>query len=107
MPYARGAIMSPRHVLAAAYPHQIRANVPSSFGVVPPQLSMWLNDTDGDCVTAEEAFAKAAWSVMQGLPELFVPDSEVQTWATAGGFLNGAVLSDVLAAMQTSGFTVD
>jgi hypothetical protein len=89
-----------------ARPHQLRANVPTSFGAVPLQLSMWLNDTDGDCVTAEEAFAKAAWFAYIGGPELFVPDSEVQAWASAGGFLNGAVLSDVLEAMAKSGFTV-
>ena len=103
----RGGIPSPRHVLAAAYPHQLTANVPAFFSAIPPQLSMWLNDTDGDCVTAEEAFAKGTWSVMQGLPDLFIPDSEVQSWASAGGFLNGAVLSDVLTAMTQTGFTVD
>src|SRR5580658_6268973 len=99
----RGARMSPAHVLSAARPHQLRANVPASFAAVPSQLSMWLNDTYGDCVTAEEAFAKAAWSVMLGLPELFVPDSEVESWARQNGFLNGAVLSDVMAAMAKSG----
>lgn len=103
----RGAIMSPPHRIMMARPHQLRANVPSSFGIVPKQLSMWLNDTYGDCVTAEEAFAKAAWSTMVGLPELFVPDAEVQRWASAGGFLNGAVLDEVLDAMAKSGFNVN
>ena len=60
-----------------------------------------------NCVTAEEAFAKAANSVILGLPELFVPDAEVQRWASAGGFLNGAILSDVLTAMTMSGFNVN
>jgi hypothetical protein len=107
MAHCRGAIPTPRHRLAAAYPHQLRAGVPASFGVVPTQLSYWLNNEDGDCVTAEEAFAKAAWSVMQGLPELFVPDTEVQRWASANGFLNGAMVSDVLTAMAKSGFNVN
>jgi len=107
MPKMRGAIMSPPRTLMMAKPHQLRANVPASFGIVPTQLSYWLNDTDGDCVTAEEAYAKAVWSIMQGLPELFIPDSEVQSWASKNGFLNGAVLSDVMAAMATSGFIVN
>ena len=46
---------------------------------------MWGNAIDGDCVTAEEAFAKAC-----AQPEIFIPDAEAVAWATAGGFLNGA-----------------
>jgi hypothetical protein len=106
MPRPRGAIMSP-HLYRMAQPHQLRANVPTSFGIVPTQLSMWLNDTYGDCVTAEEAYAKAVWSIMQGLPELFVPDSVVQQWASQNGYLNGATLTDVMATMAKSGFQVD
>jgi hypothetical protein len=60
---------------------------------------MWANDVDGDCVTAEEAFAKACHS-----PELFVSDDEVVAWATANGVLNGADLTQVLDLMQTGGF---
>jgi hypothetical protein len=105
--YQRGAYPSPWHVIAAAKPHQLRANVPASFGIVPSQLSMWLNDVDGDCVTAEEAFAKAVWSLMCGLPELFIPDSVVQSWASSNGFLNGADLPSVMAAMAKSGFVVN
>ena len=67
----------------------------------PARLSMWLNDTYGDCVTAEEAFARACH-----LPEIFVPDAEVLAWATANGDLNGAELTAVLDQMATSGFQV-
>jgi hypothetical protein len=60
---------------------------------------MWLNDVDGDCVTAEEAFAKACYN-----PEIFITDATVQTWATANNVLNGAVLIEVLDTMETAGF---
>ncbi len=67
---------------------------------------MWANDRYGDCVTAEEAFAKAAWSVQCGLPELFVPSQEVVRWASKYGFLNGADLSEVMDQMIKDGFNV-
>ncbi len=63
---------------------------------------MWLNDVDGDCVTAEEAAAKACND-----PEIFITDATVLAWATAGGFLNGANLTDVLDKMQANGFQQD
>ena len=65
----------------------------------PSKLSFWLNDKDGDCVTAEEAFAKACHQ-----PEIFISDAEVQKWAKAHNVLNGANLTDVLDAMKTQGF---
>jgi hypothetical protein len=99
---ARGAHPSPRHRLAGAKPHEIVGNAPSSFTVIPKQLSMWLNDVDGDCCTAEEAFAKACSN-----PEIFIADATVQTWANANGFLNGADLISVLDAMQSAGFVQD
>jgi hypothetical protein len=64
---------------------------------------MWLNDVDGDCVTAEEAFAKAAVSD----PELFITDGTVKGWATKNGVLNGADLTQVLDLMQSGGFQQD
>jgi hypothetical protein len=54
-----------------------------------------------NCVTAEEAFAKACNN-----PEIFIPDAEVGTWAKAGGFYNGADLSEVMDAMAKKGFVV-
>lgn len=103
--FARGARPSARHKLAAATPHRIRGTTPPQFIVIPSQLSMWLNDVDGDCVTAEEAFAKAAYAVMLGQPELFIQDATVQAWATAHGVLNGAELADVLTWMAQAGFS--
>ncbi len=104
--FPRGARPSPRHKLQAATPHKIVQAAPAQFAIVPRQLSVWLNDTYGDCVTAQEAYAKAVWSVQSGLPELFVPDAEVKRWASKYGFLNGADLPTVMDRMAKDGFTV-
>ncbi len=95
----RGALPSPRHALAAATPHVATADVPATYLIKPAQLSMWGNDIHGDCVTAEEAFAKACRQ-----PELFIPEADAIAWATAHGVLEGAYLTDVLTWMQNDGF---
>jgi hypothetical protein len=104
----RGAIPTPRHLLAAAMPYLpggVEAaavappKAPANFIRAPKQISMWGNYYDGDCVTAEEAFAKAC-----NKPEIFVPDATVVAWATAHGVLNGANLHEVMVWMQTGGF---
>lgn len=105
-PFPRGAKPSPRYKLQAATPHRIRVAAPAQFAIVPPKLSYWYNDETGDCVTAQEAFAKAAWSVQCGLPELLVPDAEVKRWAQKYGFWNGADLAEVMDQMQRDGFSV-
>lgn len=102
MPRKRGARPSPRHRLASAMPHRIVGVTPPEKLWLPTKLDFWLNDVDGDCVTAEEAFAKATYS-----PEIFITDATVQTWATANGVLNGADLITVLDEMQTGGFQQD
>ncbi len=60
---------------------------------------MWGNDVHGDCVTAEEAFAKACNN-----PEIFISDDEVIAWATSHGVLKGAYLTQVMTWMQNDGF---
>ena len=102
----RGAIPSPRCKAFAAHPHKATA-VPDSWGVIPTQLSIWGNSTYGDCVSAEEAAAKAQYSTMCGLAETFISDSEVVKWARSNGFLNGANLTDVMEAMAKSGMTAN
>jgi hypothetical protein len=62
---------------------------------------MWGNDQYGDCVTAEEAFAKACYQ-----PEIFIPDTEVIRWARANGYLNGAYLEEVMDSMAKKGFQI-
>jgi hypothetical protein len=83
-------------------PHRIVGATPEQFLWKPAQLSMWLNDVDGDCVTAEEAFAKACYS-----PEIFITDDTVLAWAKKNDVLNGADLITVLDLMQTAGFSQD
>ena len=60
---------------------------------------MWGNDVHGDCVTAEEAFAKACNN-----PEIFISDDDVMAWAQSHGVLEGAYLTQVLGWMQDGGF---
>jgi hypothetical protein len=97
----RGAMPSPRHVLAAAVPHVPDAtiSVPPSFLMWPIKMSSWNNYTYGDCVSAEEAFAKAT-----AAPRTFIPEATVVAWAQQHGYLNGAYLPTVMTTMQTNGF---
>jgi hypothetical protein len=97
--HLRGAIPSPPSFIAAAPVFQTVVGAPPNTITIPAQLSMWGNDTYGDCVTAEEAFAKACSN-----PEIFIPQSTVISWATAHNVLNGATLSGVLQTMQSDGF---
>lgn len=96
----RGAIPSPRSALAAATPHVPPAAPPPNFIRVPNKLSFWANNIHGDCVTAEEAFAKACNN-----PEIFISDDEVIAWATNHGVLESANLVQVLQWMQSAGFS--
>lgn len=103
MPMMRGAKPSPRHKLLGARPFRPTKAAPPQFCVVPKQLSVWGNDQYGDCVTADEAYAKAAYSVMCGLPETFVTEDAVISWARKHGFLNGAYLTEVMDVMAREG----
>ena len=95
----RGAIPTHRSTLAAARPYFPRVGAPPTFIMKPQHISMWGNDVHGDCVTAEEAFAKACNN-----PEVFITDAEVISWATSHGVLEGAYLTDVMTWMQNDGF---
>ncbi len=97
--FRRGAVPTPKHRIIAAPQHQVVEAPPADFAIVPSQLSMWDNDRDGDCVSAEEAFAKACHA-----PEIFIAVQEVIRWATAHGVLNGANLDEVLDWMYQKGF---
>ena len=95
----RGARPTPRSALAGATPFSPPVGAPLTFLNKPQKISMWGNDVHGDCVTAEEAFAKACNS-----PEIFITDDQVIAWATRHNVLDGAYLNDVLNWMQTDGF---
>ena len=96
----RGARPSPRHRLAGATPHQIRGVTPQNYIGIPQYLSFWGNQTDGDCVTAEEAFAKSCYGVR-------ITDETVLAWAKKNSVLDGAELTQVMDLMQTQGFRQD
>jgi len=95
----RGGIATPRYRLAAAHPHHVIGSTPPNHIKIPHKLSFWGNDVYGDCVTAEEAFAKACHD-----REIFIPNQEAIDWATNHGYLNGAYLINVLDTMLTDGF---
>lgn len=99
--FMRGARRTPAQILARAPRFRERRSAPAQIAYVPAQLSVWGNDRYGDCVTAEEAFAKAC-----DQPEDFIPDDVVIRWAQAHGVLNGADLGTVLQMMATDGFVV-
>src|SRR5215510_8263803 len=101
----RGAIPSPRHDLAAAIPYLPDArkiSAPASFLMWPIQMSSWNNYVYGDCVSAEEAFAKAT-----AAPQTFVPENVVVAWAKYHGYLNGAAVTSVRGTMQNQGFPLN
>src|SRR5271169_2578159 len=95
----RGAIPTPRSVLASSRSFAAVVGAPPNYIVIPQKISMWGNDVHGDCVTAEEAFAKACNN-----PEVFISDTEVIAWATKHGVLEGANLPEVMTWMQNDGF---
>lgn len=101
--FQRGAVATPAHKMLAAPPYVPVATVPTEFAIVPTQLSNWGNDQYGDCVTAEEAFAKAAYSIQCNLSEVFISRSDVITWCRQHGVLNGAMLDDVMDKMAEDG----
>ena len=92
----RGAIPTPRSALAAAVPHIALIGAPPSLIMLPHELSMWGNEVYGDCVTAEEAFAKACND-----PEIFISETEIIEWAKRHGYLEGAYLTQVMTSMQS------
>lgn len=104
--FKTGAKPSPRHKLAATAPHVARVVPPAALSL-PPRLSYWDNDRDGVCTVSEEAFAKAAWAAMLGRPETFIPDDQVVAWAKAHDALDGAIITDILDAMQRVGLVAE
>ena len=103
MSLQRGLTPTPRYKLASATPYSPVYAPPAQFLWPFGQLSMWGNDVNGDCVTAEEAAAKAC-NTPGG--SVFVPDATVIAWAQAHGVLNGANIPDVSNSMVKDGFIV-
>ncbi len=97
--FPRGAKPTPKPEVAKAPKHAVIETPPPDFAIVPSKLDYWGNNQYGDCVSAEEAYAKATYS-----PEIFIPTAEVIRWAQAHGVLNGAMLDEVLDWMLAKGF---
>lgn len=102
-----GALPSPPHKAFSVHAFRKTTPIPEAWGVIPPQLDIWGNSTWGDCVSAEEAAAKAQFSVMCGLPEVFIPADVLTSWARHHGYLNGAVITDVMDSMAKDGITAN
>lgn len=100
----RGLIPTPQDVIASARKFTAADVVspPPHFLRWPLAMSYWGNNTYSDCVSAEEAFAKAAAN-----PHLYIPDASVVGWARRHGFLNGAGMLPVMAAMKNSGIELN
>ena len=96
----RGLVPTPEEALKAArvYVPRISGEIPSCFLQWPIRMSYWGNNEYGDCVSAEEAFAKAA-----APGYYFIPDCTVVGWAKRHGYLNGATCLSVLSDMQKEG----
>lgn len=108
--FPRGASPSPPHVLCGAPSFRPLAAPPAQVAYVPSKLDYWGNNQYGDCVSAEEAFAKASYGLDgQGggkSNEIFIDAATVIAWARRNGYLNGADLGSVLKSMSKSGFQV-
>ena len=94
-----GAVASPRHLLAAAVPF-VAVTYPPNFVRIPAKLSYWGNDWYGSCVSTEEAWAKDC-------DGLWVTESDLISWASKYGYLNGANLTEVMDTMFDAGLPSD
>lgn len=103
--FQRGLHPTPRHILASAPRFVQTRTAVAQVAYVPSKLSMWLNDTYGDCVTAEEAFSKAC--TVGNVPGVLISDATVKAFASKNDLLNGADLDPVIKLMQGSGFSQD
>lgn len=91
------------HIATTAPPTQF---VPATI-LTTAQMSYWGNNQYGDCVTAEEAFAKDIYPVYYstaGKP-VDIDTATVEQWARQHGFLNGANLTSVMDVMGSQGIT--
>ncbi len=103
--FPTGASPTPRHRLLAATPFLPTAAPPEQVAYVPKYRSNFGTDRFGDCVTAEEGFAKSCL-IPAVQPEIQIPEQTVIDSARAHGDLNGANLEDVLSKLKAKGFQV-
>jgi hypothetical protein len=102
----RGALPSPRgKVLRATRVSKLLGDVvpPDNWCQICPSYDMSGNDRYGDCVSAEEGNHFRAWTLAMGYPMTDVAGEEVVRWARKHGYLNGAMLTDVMDDLKTDG----
>lgn len=99
-PFKLGLIPTPPEVQAkvARFCAPERAAIPTAVAF-NPKLQMWGNDQYGDCVSAQEAFAKACCGIQ-------ISDSDLISWAGRHGLLNGAMLPDVMDLLVRDPFAL-
>jgi hypothetical protein len=77
--------------------------IPATYFVFCEVLSYWLNQQDGDCVTAEQCYNIDLASTIATGTGYVVSDNDVLSFARKYGLLNGADLAQVDSIMQTNG----
>ena len=91
-----GEFPTPNHELAAAQPYRAHGAGPECFIAWPVGIGFWGNETAGNSIWAEEAFAKACAE-----PKALIPTDVVLFTSRECGSSNFA------AFMQTRGFRTD
>ena len=107
--FQRGARRTPQakvfHALQSGGLTVHQANTsPPQFALIAKVLSMWLNDVDGDCVTAEEAAWIAGYTSYCG-SEYLIADQTVLNFCNKFDALNGADLLPIIQDMEKTGFS--
>ena len=77
--------------------------IPATYFAFCAVLSYWLNQQDGDCVTAEQCYNIDLASTIASGQGYVVSDNDVLSFARQYGLLNGADLAQVDSIMQTNG----
>jgi hypothetical protein len=101
--FCTGATPTPRSRLLAAPPHIVLVAPPIQYAYVPKKRSNFGNDRYGDCVSAEEAFAKTCLNPEIDIDQL---NTVCIAWARQHGVLNGAALDEVLDWMAEKGYQI-
>ena len=103
----RGLVKStPERRLKVAKAPKIRdLAAPENFITICTAYNIDGNDQYGICVSAEESNHFRAWSTAMGYPMVVIPTANVISWARRYGYLNGAMLPDVMDELKINGMT--
>lgn len=99
-PFKLGMIPStPEKVAQVSRFRSTRFGIPKAVAF-NPKLQMWGNNQYGDCVSAQEAFAKACCGIQ-------ISDQDLIAWAGKHDLLNGANLPDVMDLLKQDPIVVN